>query len=296
MTTMQSRRFGDARIARVLEYAGPTHDPAFLFPDLPQAELDGHAHWLAPDHYIAAMNRLIVTIQLWIVQAGDSVVIIDTGVGNRKPRGPARMNMLNTLVQPWLEAAGAGPNDVTHVVHTHLHMDHVGWNTTLADGRWVPTFPRARYLIPRADYDHYRDECAHGGDPIIDQSLDDSIMPVVEAGLVDFIDETTLLVAGCLVPAPAPGHCPGQLVYRLHSGGQTAIFCGDVMHSPLQIVKPELNSTYCSDPNLARATRAALLADAADSGALIAPSHFGAPHCGYVRRRGEGYVFEGSPW
>ena len=292
---MQSRTFGDVRISRVLEYGGPTHDPAFLFPDLDQAELGRHAGWLAPNHYITAMNKLIITIQLWIVHAGSNVIIIDTGVGNSKPRGPARMNMLNTLVMPWLQAAGAGPDDVTHVVQTHLHMDHVGWNTIKVDGRWTPTFPKARYLIPRADFIHFREECANGGNPIIDQSFDDSIMPIVDAGLVDLV-ENEPEVADCLVPEPAPGHCPGQTLYHLHSGGQEAIFCGDVMHSPLQIVKPELNSTYCSDPELARVTRAHLLAGAADREAMIFPSHFGAPHCGYVRRQNGGYVFEGAPW
>jgi glyoxylase-like metal-dependent hydrolase (beta-lactamase superfamily II) len=292
---MQSRMLGDIRISRVLEYAGPTHDPAFLFPDLPQAEVDRHAAWLNPTHYIASMNRLIVTIQLWIVHAGNNVIIIDSGVGNHKPRGAARMNMLNTLVMPWLEAAGAGPKDVTHVVHTHLHMDHVGWNTVKVDGKWVPTFPNARYLIPRADFDHFKHECAHGGSPIIDQSFDDSVLPVVDAGLVDFIDDQAE-IAGCLGTEPAPGHCPGQLIYHIRSKEQAGIFCGDIMHSPLQIAIPDLNSTYCSDAKLARATRAKLLAHAADSGALLMPSHFGAPHCGYVRRKGSGYVFEGAPW
>ena len=162
---MQTRRVGDATITRILEYAAPTHDPAFLFPELPQAELDRLAPTLAPHHYIPAMNRLIVTIQLWIVHAGSNVILIDTGVGNFKPRAAARMNMLNTLTLPWLEAAGAAPKAVTHVVQTHMHSDHVGWNTVLADGRWVPTFPNARYLMPRGDFDYYRDEAAQRVNP-----------------------------------------------------------------------------------------------------------------------------------
>ncbi len=214
---MQTRRIGDARVTRILEYAGPTHDPAFLFPDLPQAELDRHASWLAPSHYIASMNRLIVTIQLWIVHAGGNVIIIDTGVGNRKPRTAARMNMLNTLVLPWLEAAGAAPASVTHVVHTHLHSDHVGWDTVFADGRWVPTFPNARYMMPRTDFDYYHGEAAHKVNPIIDQAFADSVIPVVEAGLVDFIGETGE-VAGCLTIEPAPGHSPGQLTFACAPG------------------------------------------------------------------------------
>jgi len=292
---MQTRMVGDARVTRILEYAAPTHDPAFLFPDLAQAELDANAAWLAPHHYIAPMNRLIVTIQLWLVHAGGNVIVVDTGVGNRKPRGPARMHQLNTLVLPWLEAAGAAPAQVTHVVHTHLHADHVGWNTVLADGRWVPTFPNARYLMPKTDFDYYRREAGERVNPIIDQAFADSVMPIVEAGLADFIDSQTE-IAGVLQAEPAPGHSPGMLCYRLRSRGEEAIFTADVLHSPIQIVKPELNTSYCIDPAQARATRAALLARAADREALIMPMHFGAPHCGYVRRQGGGYVFEGAAW
>jgi hypothetical protein len=104
-------------VTRVLEYAAPTHPPEFLFPDLSKAELDSHVRWLAPDHYSAVTNRLILTIQLWVVHAGGKVIIVDTGVGDMKSRGPARMNMLNGLLMFWLEAAGAAPDTVTPVVH-----------------------------------------------------------------------------------------------------------------------------------------------------------------------------------
>ena len=138
----------------MIEYSGPTHAPDFLYPAVAKAERDAvlkaNASWLAPNHYVPHMDRLIVTIQLWVLQAGGNVIVIDTGVGNRKPRAAAaRMDQLNTLVMPWLEAAGAGPEQVTHVVMTHLHTDHVGWNTVEKDGKWVPTFPKARYLIPQ---------------------------------------------------------------------------------------------------------------------------------------------------
>jgi len=293
---IQSRQIGDVRITRVLEYAAPTHPPEFLFPDLPQTQLDADAAWLAPDHYIAPMNRLIVTIQLWVVHAGDKVIVVDTGVGNLKPRAAARMNMLNGLVLPWLEAAGAGREQVTHVVHTHLHSDHIGWNTLWSDGRWEPTFPKARYLVPKTDFDHCEAMLARGPNPLIDQSFADSLHPVIEAGLADFIGDDDREVAGLLGVEPVPGHSPGMLSYRLRSGGQEAIFSADVMHSPLQIAHPQLNTAYCELPEIARATRLALLNRAADREALIMPMHFGAPHCGYVRRQGEGFRFEPASW
>lgn len=293
---IQSRQFGDVRITRVLEYAAPTHPPEFLFPDLPGSQLAADSAWLAPNHYITHMNRLIVTIQLWIVHAGDKTIVVDTGVGNLKPRAAARMNMLNSLVLPWLEAAGAGREQVTHVVHTHLHSDHIGWNTVLVDGRWEPTFPKARYLLPKADFDFFQGVLAKGPNPLIDQSFADSLQPVIDAGLADFIAEGDSEAAGLLGIEPVPGHSPGMLSYRLRSGPQEALFTADVFHSPLQIAHPTLNTAYCELPEIARQTRLAVLNRAADREALIMPMHFGAPHCGYVRRQDDGFRFEPAEW
>jgi glyoxylase-like metal-dependent hydrolase (beta-lactamase superfamily II) len=292
---LQSRMIGDIKVSRVLEYAAPTHDPAFLFPDLDQARLKANRAWLAPHHWVEEMNRLVVTIQLWIVQAGGNVIVVDTGVGNRKPRAADRMNQLNTLVPAWLQAAGAAPDRVTHVVHTHLHSDHVGWNTVLRDGRWEPTFPNARYYMPRADFEHYEASLAKAPDPIIDAAFTDSVLPVVEAGLVDFI-EPGGEIADLMSIEAAPGHSVGQVNFRMRSKGEEGLFSGDVMHSPIQIVEPWLNTTYCILPDEARRTRAAFLDNQARNGALIMPMHFGAPHCGYIRRQGEGFMFEPSHW
>jgi glyoxylase-like metal-dependent hydrolase (beta-lactamase superfamily II) len=293
---IQTRKIGAARVTRVLEYAAPTHDPAFLFPELTAAELAAESGWLAPHHYIPAMNRLIVTIQLWVVHAAGNVIVIDTGVGNGKARGAARMSGLNNRVLEWLEAAGAGRQAVTHVVQTHMHVDHTGWNTVFEDGAWRPTFPNARYLMPKADFDHYSAAIGKAPDPIIDASWPDSVLPVVEAGLVDFVRDDAGEIAGCLGVEPVPGHTPGMLSYRLRSDGEEGLFTADVMHSPIQIVKPELNTSYCSLPDEARRTRARVLAGAAERETLIMPMHFGAPCCGYVRRQGDGFRFEGADW
>ena len=188
------RKIGAATITGVIEYSGPTHAPEFLYPEIVRQgrarrrARSANASWLAPNHYVPHIDRLIVTIQLWVVQAGGNVIVIDTGVGNRKPRAHARMDMLNTLVMPWLEAVGAGPEQVTHVVMTHLHTDHVGWNTDLA-GRAMgadvseralsDAAGRIRLLEGRIRQGRHR---GAGG------SFADSVLPVLEAGLVDFID------------------------------------------------------------------------------------------------------------
>lgn len=292
---IQTRQIGRARVTRVVEYSAPTHDPAFLFPDLAQSDLDAMADRLAPHHYVPAMNRLVITIQIWVVMIDDKVILIDTGVGNDKPRTAPRMRNLNNRVGEWLEAVGAGFDKVTHVVQTHMHSDHTGWNTVLKDGAWVPAFPNARYLWPRKDYDHW---LAAQGTPDIamDNSWEDSVKPVMDAGLVDFIEDDAGEMFGCLTVEPVPGHTPGMLSYRLRSEGEEGLFCADVFHSPVQVMDPSINTAYCVMPEVARETRARVLSEAAERGTLIMPMHFGAPYCGYIRRAGEGYVLEGADW
>jgi glyoxylase-like metal-dependent hydrolase (beta-lactamase superfamily II) len=296
MMFTQSRRLGDARVFRVLEYSAPTHDPSFLFPDLAQDRLDAAADWLGPAHYIAHMNKLIVTIQIWGVEIGDKLILIDTGVGNAKPRGVPRMAMLNNRVLEWLEAAGAAPDRVTHVVSTHLHVDHVGWNTVRDGAGWRPTFPNAEYIVPRKEYAHYEELLAEGSDPLVEESWTDSVVPVMEAGQMTLFDEETDTVADILRPEAVPGHTVGMTGYRIGEDDEEGFFCADVFHSPVQIAHPEINTAYCALPEVARTTRARVLSEAADRGTLLMPMHFGAPYCGHVRRQGEGYRFEGADW
>ncbi len=284
---MFKRRIGRAEVTNVIEYSGPTHDPAVVFPDLSAGDLARIAPGLAPEHYIPAMNRFIVTIHLWVVRCGGNVVVIDTGVGNFKTRAAARMNQLNTLVLPWLEAAGAGPDQVTHVVNTHLHSDHVGWNTRLVDGRWAPTIPKARHFMPKADFDLFDGQYRGGNALASAGSFADSVLPVVEAGLVEFV-EPGQMIADLLEVEPLPGHTPGQYGLRLSSEGQEGMFCADVFHSPMQIALPDLNTAFCMQPEAARATRRAFLPRMVERNALIMPCHFGAPYCGHVEATPEG--------
>jgi len=291
-----SRQIGAARVTNVIEYSGPTHAPEFLFPEISKAERDAgiaaNASWLAPHHYVPHMDRFIVTIQIWVVHAGGNVILIDSGVGNFKNRAAPRMNQLNTLLLPWLEAAGAAPHQVTHVVHTHLHTDHVGGNTVEQDGRWVPAFPNARYLMPKAEFDYWKAEYDAGDKMVQAGSFADSVLPVLEAGLVDFI-EPGQEVAGCLLGEDVSGHAPGMLSFRLRSNGEEGMFSTDTMHSPIQVANPHWNDRYVLDAGRALQSRANVLAHAAERNALIMPMHFGAPYCGYVRKQGDGYRFEG---
>ena len=296
---LHSRMIGDARVSSVIEYTGPTHAPDFLFPDVAKAERDAgiaaQLPWLAPNHFVPHMDRFIVTIQAWVVHAGGNVILIDTGVGNAKTRTAPRMNNLNTLLLPWLEAAGAAPHQVTHVVHTHLHTDHVGNNTVLQDGRWVPTFPNARYLFPKPEFDHLKAEYDRGDKMVQAGSFVDSVLPILDAGLGDFYDGSEEL-AGCLAPEPVFGHAPGMFSMRLRSNGEEGMFTTDTMHSPIQVAYPHWNDRYVLNADMAREARARTLKNAADREALIMPFHFGHPYCGHIRRQGGNYVFAPASW
>lgn len=294
---MQIKQIGDIRVTRIQEYSAPSHDPKFLLPEMDQQALAENESWMAPNHWIPHMNKLIVTIQLWVVHAGSNIIVVDTGVGNFKNRQDIpRMHMLNNLILEWLEAAGAPPEKVTHVVLTHLHSDHVGWNTRWVDNRWTPTFPNAKYYIPEQDFRF----CEQGKNKeekidVFGESFNDSVMPIVNEGLSVMI-RPGMEIADCLQVEDAAGHSPGQVAFRIRSQGEEAVFSGDIFHSPMQIVKPEINSGYCIYPDVARNTRYEFLNKAADTGSLILPVHFGDPYCGYIRRNGQGFSFEPSPF
>lgn len=286
---IRSWQIGEATVIGLAEYYGPVHVPDVLFPEMDIDVLRGLRQQFEGVHWFEAIDRLVIGIQIWIVHYANRVILIDTGIGNHKPRTTARANNLNTVVPAWLAAAGAAPGLVTDVVMTHLHSDHVGWNTRLEDGRWVPTFPDAVYHVPKDDYAWFREfnlsgKAKDGG------SFFDSVEPAVAAGLVRFVAPDDW-VAGCLECVAAFGHTPGHLNYWLRSGNRTAVFSGDVMHHPVQVYRPAWNSIVDIQPEIAAVTRAAFLGKAADAGALVMPCHFGPPHCGFVRREGAGFSF-----
>jgi glyoxylase-like metal-dependent hydrolase (beta-lactamase superfamily II) len=299
MSLIQSRMIGDVRVTRVLESATPSQPPEQLFAGVPaeelRAELARAAHWLAPHHYVPTLNGLVITIQFFIVQAADAVILIDTGIGNGKTRAVPGMDRLNTPTLEWLSAAGAAPAQVTHVLHTHLHVDHVGWNTVWRDGAWMPTFPNARTLIPRGEFMHWNGLYESGDTGVNLGSFADSVLPVVAAGGVELIDDGFEL-AGCLTAEAAPGHAPGMFSYRLRSRGAEALFAGDALHSPIQIANPHWNDAYCSDPAAAAASRRLVLERAAERQAVLIPFHFGAPYAALVTRNGDGFAYAPSAW
>ena len=190
-----------------------------------------------------------------------------------------------------LKEAGVSPEDVDLVICTHLHVDHVGWNTRAEDGRWVPTFPKARYVFGRAEFEHWTSGDGPRLFPENVAVIEDSVIPVVEAGLVDFVEAGDTILPGLTVEA-VPGHTATQLAVKYERSDGSFICTADVLHQPIQIYEPDYNSCFCEDGEAARATRRRILDYCAESGALLMPMHFGPPHAGYVRRDGSGYRFE----
>ncbi|MGW7516196.1 MBL fold metallo-hydrolase [Streptomyces sp. NPDC054796] len=287
---------GDVTVTRVREYVGPvgltTQD---FFPSSHEQLWKEHDSWLSPAFVYPDSDVVRSAIQTWVLRSEGRTILVDTGVGNGKFRPYAPVwSYLDTDFLDNLAEAGVRPEDVDLVVNTHLHADHVGWNTRLRDGEWVPTFPNATYLVPKADFDFWNPVNA----PVAGRGrgnqnvFEDSVAPVHAAG------RTELWEGGHDIDAhlrlePAPGHTPGSSVLTLDSGGDRAVFVGDMVHSPLQIVAPDHNSCFCEDPHGARATRHRVLGRAAEENALVFPAHLGGHGATEVRRDGAGFSLTG---
>lgn len=270
---INSRSLGaGVELYQIIEFHGPTHDAQWMLPGVEAEALRANTTWLSPEFWMPRTNRLVFTFQLWVIKASDRIIIVDTGVGNAKHRVAPSQNMLNNPIIDWLEAIGAAPEEVTAVVHTHLHGDHVGWNTQLVSDRWEPTFPNATYYIPRVDWEAYTSRLERGVlPPVFAAPMVDSVIPIVDAGLAKFIDPGNE-VAG-LIAHSAPGHTPGNLVYSFENQGDEYLFTGDVIHSPMQILRPDINSRWCEIQDDARSSRAWVLGRAATNNSTIIPAH-----------------------
>lgn len=274
---MKTMTFGNVDVTRIEEMHGPVGvTPEQFVPDMPKAVWDTHQDMLVPDHWNSREDLVQVAMQPWLLRSDGKTILIDTGVGNHKSR-PAvdAWNQLDSdLFLSNLAAAGVQPDDVDIVVNTHLHVDHVGWNTSLHEGEWVTTFPNATYLMHAADFDFWHPEnhpSLIGG--VNENVFEDSVQPVHDSGQVK-LWSSEYVIDGALRLEEAPGHTPGSSVVRLESADDRAFFVGDLLHSPTQIVEPDYNSCFCEDPAAARATRYRWLGEAADRSALVIPAHF----------------------
>lgn len=283
---------GPLEVSRV-EETRVSFDAGMFYPDLPRETPAEHAAWLAPYFDIAAHSFPCI-FQTWVVRHGKTTILIDTCIGNHKERPD--FELAHRLNNPYLErlaAAGCAPEDVDLVMCTHFHVDHVGWNTRLDNGRWVPTFPKARYIFSRDEYARYAPENRTTEPPPFLDIYEDSVLPVIQSGQAEFVSGESQ-VHDLLTILPAPGHTPGHIAVRAGKAEDTGIFLGDIIHNPIQIALPDLNSAFCEDGPRARATRRKLLEEAADSHHLLVPGHFPTPHVGRVTRAGSAFAFHGG--
>lgn len=292
---MDTITLGDVTMTRVWEYFGPVAmTPEEFFPESPAEAWETHRSWLVPD-FLDAETRIVNTaIQTWVLRSEGKTILVDTGVGNHKERPYAPVwSHLNTNFLDNLARAGVRPEDVDIVINTHLHIDHVGWNTYLDGRTWVPTFPNATYLMPKADFDFWNPANEHK--PLLGRGnqnvFEDSVAPVHQAGLTQLWEDSHQIDANLRLDL-APGHTPGSSVLTLDSGSDRAVFVGDMMHSPVQIHEPDSNSCFCEDPAAARATRRKVLSWAADNNVLVVPAHLGGSGAAEVQRDGDKFAIK----
>jgi len=279
----------DITIHRIIEQE-TTFLPALdLFPALTPDLLAENRPWMQKDGALDAEDLLVLCFQSYIVETPHHTILIDSCIGNHKPR-PLRpkwnMKTDETYMRA-LAAAGFSVIDIDFVVCTHLHVDHVGWNTRLDGGRWVPTFPNARYIFGKSEFDYWTEQHAKALVP----AFDDSVLPVVEAHRADIV-LSDYQIGDHLRILPTPGHTPGHVALAFGCGKDDAVFSGDLMHSPLQTRHPDLSAKFDVDQAQAAVTRRNFLERYCDTDTLCCTAHFPSPSTGKVRRLGDGFCCE----
>lgn len=286
---------GRMRVHKVLEMVSPVP----LLSQLPgtQAEdLRRVMRWYdQPDEMTDNPETCLMafSVHSWVIEIDGLTILIDTCDGNHKNRSLEAVHQLDTRYLDNLRAAGFAPEDIDMVMCTHLHFDHVGWNTRLENGKWVPTFPKARYLFGKRDYEFFKTNPE--GEALHCEAFLDSILPVMEAGQGELVEEDLIVhreIGNGLWLEPAFGHSPGCCTINAQAEGPPAIFWGDVIHHPVQLIRHDLPFAFDTDPARASVVRKATLERAADSDLVCFPAHFRRTSAGHVKRDGDAYRYE----
>ncbi len=285
---MKKITIGDVTIASIIERDGPWRRPEDMFLNYDAAVGRRHLETLDPFVYDVATNRLVITYQTFVVRTPKHTILVDTCTGEDKGF-PAPMDFPKA---PWLEgfrAQGLKFEDVDYVFCTHLHIDHCGWNTRLVNGRWVPTFPNAKYIFHRREYAFWEGAMARG------QEREGNVwlmncLPVVEAGQALLVDDDYTLDDTAWL-TPTPGHSPCHCCVNIKSRGQRAVVTGDMMHHALQCREPDLSTVFDTDPIMAAKSRRGFLSSVADTDTLVLPVHFPAPTVGRIGADGDRFLY-----
>jgi glyoxylase-like metal-dependent hydrolase (beta-lactamase superfamily II) len=276
---------GDVEIARIVEVYGFEDNISMLLPDATPEFVQGFP-WLVP-HFATPEGKMIISFQCFVLRSKGRSVMIDTCIGNDRHREFDVFTNMQTTFLDDLRVAGFPQEQITDVLCTHLHFDHVGWNTQKVNGKWVPTFPKARYFFGRTEWAHWKHLRDTGGYHHMDH-LADSIDPVMEAGLVEFIDADFKLTDEVSL-LPTPGHTPGHVSVLIQSRGKSAVITGDMMHNPIQIAIPATPARFDMDGPQAARTRCEFVDRFNNSDTLVIGSHFAEPSAGHI-------VSDGKAW
>jgi glyoxylase-like metal-dependent hydrolase (beta-lactamase superfamily II) len=287
---------GDMQVSTLIEREGPQRRTAELFPAANRDRAIAHFREMEPFLYLPASDRIYNTYQSFLLRLPGRTVLIDTCVGDNKVRPP---QFTTYPKKPWLDALaaeGLSFDDIDLVICTHLHVDHVGWNTRLVDGRWQPTFPKAKYVFGRVESEYWEAQVKKGDD-LAGRIWTDSCLPILQSGRAELVEMDADLGDGLRL-RPAPGHTPGMFCVSVTRGDDVRImFVADVLHHPLQCREPDWSTCFCVDPALAAKTRRELFEEIADTDILVAPEHVPFPTIGRIERDSDrfryGFPF---PW
>ncbi len=286
---MEAIKIGNFTVTEIVEN-DMRGDPTSLFPDATHEEVD-EVRALLPHGLFDDEGKSIMTFRSYLIRTGRHNILVDTCWGNDKNRPKSQnAHMLRTNYLQDLQDAGAPSGSIDFVFCTHMHVDHVGWNTRLENGKWVPTFPNAKHLFVQREWDFWGQK---KGDEWGADVIEDSVRPVVDAGLAVFIDDDHHLdiEEGAWVE-PLPGHTPGHSGLHVKSNGQEAVFIGDMMHSSLQVPRPDWNMRVCLDQAQSRATRRQFLERYCDTSVRVLPQHFGVAAGGFIAEKAGTFVFK----
>ena len=292
---MKPIELGRMRVHKVHEMDSPVPLLSQL-PGTTREDMERLLTWYdQPDEVTADPETSFMTFSVhsWVIEIDGLTILVDTCDGNHKNRSLEAVHQLDTDYLGNLRRAGFAPEDIDLVMCTHLHFDHVGWNTRLENGRWVPTFSNARYLFGKRDYAYFQANPA--GEELHYESFLDSIVPVMDAGKGELVDENHIAhreIGDGVWLEPAFGHSPGCCTINAQAGGPPALFWGDVIHHPVQLIRHDLTFAFDMDGATASATRKRTLERVADSETLCFPAHFRRTSAGHVKRDGDLYCYE----
>ena len=279
----------DLTIHRIIEQETAFLPALDMLPGLRPELLDENRAWMRQSNALDEADVLILCFQSYLIRTPHHTILVDSCIGNDKQR-PSRPKWhvkTDDAYMRGLAAAGVSVADIDFVMCTHLHPDHVGWNTRLENGRWVPTFPNARYVFAKNEFDYWREQNAKAPVP----QFGDSVLPVVEADKADIVTNEFAIGDYARILS-TPGHTPSHVAFAFGKGKDTAVFGGDLMHTPLQTLYPELSPKFDVDPAQAAVTRRSFLERYCDSDTLCCTAHFPSPSVGKIRRKGDGFSCE----